>query len=107
MSDLIKKLRCRQGLTQSNVASKIGVKQSTISRIENGITNISWDVILKVLLCLKASNKEINDFLNSVSSNNCYEFFSLIVQDFKIREMINKDPFFCANKFKQSLESCN
>ena len=39
MKDRIKKLRCDNGLNQSELASIMGIKQSSLSLIERGINN--------------------------------------------------------------------
>ena len=50
------KLRIEQGLSQQELADKIGTKQSAISRLENGEYNPSIDFLNKVA---KALGKEL------------------------------------------------
>lgn len=50
-------LRLKQGLTQKEVADRIGTKQSVIARIENGEQNVSLKTIGKLANALKADVK--------------------------------------------------
>ena len=50
------KLRIEQGLSQQELADKVGTKQSAISRLENGEYNPSIDFLNKVA---KALGKEL------------------------------------------------
>lgn len=52
MDKVIKRLRMKKGITQSTLAKSVGVKQSTISRIENSCYNPSIELITKILLFL-------------------------------------------------------
>lgn len=53
ISDLIA-LRIKKGLTQAEVARKIGTKQSAIARIESGDENLTIDSVQKVTDALGA-----------------------------------------------------
>ena len=44
----IRNLREKKGLSQNDLAEKIGVKISTISKIENGIFAVSIDYLIKI-----------------------------------------------------------
>jgi transcriptional regulator with XRE-family HTH domain len=50
------KIRIEQGLTQKELAEKIGTRQSNISRIESGKYNPSLEFLKKVA---KGLNKEL------------------------------------------------
>lgn len=50
-------LRIKRGLTQKDVADRIGTKQSVIARIENGEQNVSLKTISKLADALKANVK--------------------------------------------------
>lgn len=50
-NDIIAKLietRTEQGITQQELADRIGTKKSAISRIENGQQNLSLDMLIKI-----------------------------------------------------------
>ena len=50
----IKNLRKKQGLSQTDLAQKIGVSQGRIAQIESGIgtKNITFDVLLNIITML-------------------------------------------------------
>lgn len=56
ISDLIG-LRIKKGLTQADVAKKLGTKQSAIARIESGDENMTIDSIQKISEALGAKLK--------------------------------------------------
>jgi len=47
IGDLIE-ARLKKGLTQEQLAKKIGTKQSAIARVESGNANISFDFLVKL-----------------------------------------------------------
>jgi predicted transcriptional regulator len=53
ISDLIR-LRIKKGLTQAEMAKKIGTKQSAIARIESGDENLTIDSVQKMTDALDA-----------------------------------------------------
>lgn len=55
ISELIR-IRIKKGLTQEELAKKVGTKQSAIARIESGNTNPSFNSIEKIL---QAMNVEL------------------------------------------------
>lgn len=50
-------LRLQRGLTQKEVAQRVGTTQSVIARIENGEQNISLKTLTKLANALKANIK--------------------------------------------------
>ena len=44
----IKELRAKKGLSQADVAKKVGTKQSSIARLESGSINPSLEFLQKV-----------------------------------------------------------
>ena len=44
----IKAARIRKGLTQKDVSEKLGIRQATLSIIENGNRNYTVDVLIKI-----------------------------------------------------------
>jgi HTH-type transcriptional regulator / antitoxin HipB len=44
--------RKEQGLTQTDLASKTGIRQATISDFENGKNNLRSDLLEKILIVL-------------------------------------------------------
>jgi len=93
----IKELREEQGLTQENLAEKIGVEYQTINRIENGVYftnynnleklanafNVPIDELFNYAHLRKKPKliEEINDFL-SKSETNEIEFIYKFIRAF-------------------------
>lgn len=72
-NDIIAKLietRTEQGITQQELADRIGTKKSAISRIENGQQNLSLDMLIKIC---DALGKKIEFDLADAQSDNMYE----------------------------------
>ena len=64
----IKQTRQQRNLTQEELGKLIGVQKAQISRLENNVSNVTMDTLLRVFAALKAnvkfqielSKKEIN-----------------------------------------------
>ena len=64
LGDLIKKVRLERNLTQEELGKLIGVQRAQISKLENSMTNVTLDTILRVFSALKAKvvfNVELQD----------------------------------------------
>ena len=64
LGDLIKKVRLERNLTQEELGKLIGVQRAQISKLENNMTNVTLDTILRVFNALKAKvvfNVELQD----------------------------------------------
>ena len=64
LGDLIKKVRLERNLTQEELGKLIGVQRAQISKLENNMTNVTLDTILRVFSALKAKvvfNVELQD----------------------------------------------
>ena len=48
LGNAVKELRKRRGLTQGNFCEQIGITQSYLSQVENGVKEPSIDVIKKI-----------------------------------------------------------
>ena len=53
LGSVVKQIRLQQGLTQSQVAEKIGVEARTIMYIENGKTNPTWEIVFPLIRALE------------------------------------------------------
>ncbi len=56
----IKEERSRRGLTQEELAKAMGSSQSRIAKIELGDPSVSVDLLLKALMALGMTNKQIS-----------------------------------------------
>ncbi|MFC4668167.1 helix-turn-helix transcriptional regulator [Seohaeicola nanhaiensis] len=53
------RIRKARGMSQDELAHKVGVKQATISRIEKGVNNPSLDVAKRIAEALEVSPVEL------------------------------------------------
>ena len=58
----IKEIRTRQGLTQENLAEKIGVGQRNLSKIGCGSNFVTSETLARILSALNVEAKELFDF---------------------------------------------
>ena len=56
----IKEERIRQGVTQEELAKAMGSSQSRVAKIELGDPSVSVDLLLKALMALGMTNKQIS-----------------------------------------------
>src|SRR4028119_849747 len=63
----IRQLRRQRKLTQVELAEKIGIHQSDLSRMEQGEYKVGLDTLLKILQCFDLS---IGDFFDETSRTN-------------------------------------
>lgn len=63
MTDNLPMLRTRLGLTQEELANKIGVSRSTIISIETRKREMTWNTFLSLVLVF-IKNKDTNKLLN-------------------------------------------
>jgi transcriptional regulator with XRE-family HTH domain len=82
-------------VTQEQIAEELGMSRQRFARIEKGLSDISYDVIVAISDFLKINPKEITDICETTSltsfraGNSSAETFS------KVEEIIS---FFYANK---------
>jgi len=55
----VRALRTKQGLTQTDLANQLGSSQSRVAKIEAGDRTVSIDLLLRTLLTLGATKKQI------------------------------------------------
>lgn len=67
-SDLLRKLREDQKLTQTVAAKRIHSGQSGVAKMEAGDPSVSMDLLFRSLLALGASNKDLAKVIRSSSS---------------------------------------
>ncbi|WP_069131656.1 helix-turn-helix domain-containing protein [Rhodohalobacter halophilus] len=63
ISKLVKAQRAKRGWTQEQLARAIGSSQSRIAKLEGGDPGISLDLMIKALLRLGTSKKQIGKLL--------------------------------------------
>ena len=64
----VKKLREKQGLTQTALATRLGSSQSRIAKMEVGDRAISLDLLVRALLNIGASSVEIAKWIKRAES---------------------------------------
>jgi len=55
----LRKRRQRKKLTQSDLAKRIGSSQSRVAKMESGDTSVSLDLLIRSLLALGATNRDL------------------------------------------------
>ena len=60
----LRRLRERQGLTQTDVARRIGSSQSRVAKMEVGDPTVSTDLLLRSLFRLGANRRDVARLLN-------------------------------------------
>jgi len=63
ISNMVKSQRSKRGWTQEQLARAIGSSQSRIAKLEGGDPGISMDLMIKALLRLGTSKKQIGKML--------------------------------------------
>ncbi len=63
ISNMVKSQRSKRGWTQEQLARAIGSSQSRIAKLEGGDPGISMDLMIKALLRLGTSKKQIGKLL--------------------------------------------
>ncbi len=58
-SDLLRRLRENQKLTQTAVAKRLHSSQSRVAKMETGDPSVSLDLLFRSLLALGASNRDL------------------------------------------------
>lgn len=59
LSDTLRERRTQQGLTQVELAKRLGSSQSRVAKMEAGDPTVSVDLLLRALLATGATRKEI------------------------------------------------
>lgn len=59
LGDAVKALRLRRGITQVELAKRLGSSQSRVAKIEASDPSVSIDLLTRSLLALGASKKDI------------------------------------------------
>jgi ribosome-binding protein aMBF1 (putative translation factor) len=59
LSDSVRRRRTRLGLSQSTVARRLGSSQSRVAKMEAADPSVSLDLLLRALLALGATRREI------------------------------------------------
>jgi ribosome-binding protein aMBF1 (putative translation factor) len=67
ISNMVKTQRAKRGWTQEQLARAIGSSQSRIAKIEGGDPGISLDLMIKALLRLGTSKKQLGKLLEGES----------------------------------------
>jgi DNA-binding XRE family transcriptional regulator len=68
LSDRLKQLRQNQNLTQKAVAKRIDSSQSRVAKMEAGDPSVSIDLLVRSLLSLGATPKDIAEAISTSSS---------------------------------------
>lgn len=95
IGEQIRKLRELNKVTQEEIADALGMTRQRFARIEKGISDISYETILKIADYLKVSAQEIIDVCEKSTTVSYRNKNSSTASFEKIEEMLT---FFYANK---------
>jgi transcriptional regulator with XRE-family HTH domain len=80
LGERIKYLRESKGYSLNDLASLCNLEKTSISRIENGRTNIAFKTALILCIALEIELRELFDIKNhSRPIKNYFEYFSLVL----------------------------
>ena len=65
LSDSLKQRRQRQKLSQKELAARVKSSQSRVAKMEAGDPSVSIDLLVKTLLALGASDKDLADAIRA------------------------------------------
>lgn len=64
LADHLRDIRVRHGWTQARVAKQLGSSQSRVAKMEAADVSVSVDLLVKSLLTLGASRKEVGEVIS-------------------------------------------
>lgn len=67
LADGLKKVRAARGLTQTELAKTVGSSQSRVAKMESGDATVSVDLLVRSLLRMGASTRDIGRMLSGRS----------------------------------------
>ena len=67
LADCFRSLRRRNGLTQTQAAQRLGSSQSRVAKMEAADPSVSLDLMVKSLLTLGATPKDISSAIDQVA----------------------------------------
>ena len=65
----VREVRERNGLTQTEVAARLGSSQSRVAKMEAGVRSVSLDLLVKSLLRIGASPTSIAKWIRRAETN--------------------------------------
>jgi len=68
LANLLKQTRTRQLLTQKDFAKQIDSSQSRVAKMETGDRSVSLDLLIKSLLALGVTNKDIGKTISQAKT---------------------------------------
>jgi len=95
IGEQIRTIREKRNVTQEQIADYLGMTRQRFSRIEKGLSDISYDIIVRIAEYLKVTPGDITSVCEQQSQAN-YRAGNASAETFgQIEEIIN---FFYANK---------
>lgn len=84
--EIIKQLRQKRGLSQKDLADKVGMTQQSIALLENGKRKLEFDLFVEMLNKMGATNTELTEIINSVFSQSGLK---------ELKTLADLENFFC------------
>lgn len=66
--EIIKQLRQKKGLSQKELADKVGLTQQAIALLENGKRKLEFDLFIEILDKLGTTGDELSEIINTIFS---------------------------------------
>ncbi len=67
LSDAVRRLRKKKQMTQEQLAKRLHSSQSRVAKVEAGDPSVSLDLLIRSLLAMGASRRDLADWLTSTS----------------------------------------
>ena len=64
--EIIKELRFKKGISQKDLAERIGTSQQAIALLENGKRKLEFDLFVEILNKMETSDLELKNVINSI-----------------------------------------
>ena len=84
--EIIKQLRQKKGLSQKDLADKVGLTQQAIALLENGKRKLEFDLFVEMLNKMGITSNELTEIINSIFSQSSLK---------ELKTLDDLEEFFC------------
>lgn len=87
--EIIKQLRIEKGISQKDLADKVGLTQQAIALLENGKRKLEFDLFIEILNKIGTTTTELKDVIHSIFSQPSEEEVNLDIFELYISYLKN------------------